>query len=292
MFTFETGQVVNPRYIINFPTKRHWRGKSRIEDIESGLRALSEETRRLGLQSIAVPPLGCGLGGLNWKVVRELILDEFKTLDQVRLFLYAPAGAPDAKSMPVRTKKPDLTPARAMLLRLMELYLIPAYRLTLLEVQKLAYFLQESGEDLRLRYEAGRYGPYAANLNKVLEALEGHYIRGYGDSQETDADLELLPNSSGEVEKYLREQGVHSPHMTRVGDLIEGFETPYGLELLSSIHWVAMHSQAEVGSAEDATRAIHAWSRRKAKMFRPQHIRVAWQRLEAKGWLVKSEGAA
>src|SRR5215208_2123004 len=60
MLVHETGQLTNPRYIINFPTKRHWRGRSRIEDIESGLDALVAEVRRLGIKSIAVPPLGCG----------------------------------------------------------------------------------------------------------------------------------------------------------------------------------------------------------------------------------------
>ena len=63
MFVFETGQLTNPRYIINFPTKRHWRGKSRMEDIDAGLEALVKEVRDRGIRSIAIPPLGSGLGG-------------------------------------------------------------------------------------------------------------------------------------------------------------------------------------------------------------------------------------
>lgn len=80
MFVFDNGRLVKPRYIVNFPTKRHWRDKSRIEDIQSGLRALIEDVRRLGIRSIAVPPLGCGLGGLNWRDVRPMIENSFSEL--------------------------------------------------------------------------------------------------------------------------------------------------------------------------------------------------------------------
>ena len=99
----------------------------------------------------------------------------------------------DAKAMPVHTKVPNMTLARALFIKLMEQYAGLAYRLTLLEVQKLAYFLQEAGEPLKLKYEAGPYGPYAENLNKVLQAIEGHFTRGYGDSPKPDRDIELLP---------------------------------------------------------------------------------------------------
>ena len=73
MFVFDTHGLTNPRFIINFPTKRHWRGKSRLEDIDSGLEALVEEIRARGIRSIAIPPLGSGLGGLNWLDVRPRI---------------------------------------------------------------------------------------------------------------------------------------------------------------------------------------------------------------------------
>ena len=66
MFVYATGQLAYPRYIINFPTKRHWRGKSRMEDIDAGLAALAEAIRSHNIQSIAIPPLGSGLGGLDW----------------------------------------------------------------------------------------------------------------------------------------------------------------------------------------------------------------------------------
>ena len=103
MLVYDNGRLLNPRYIINFPTKRHWRGKSRLADIKSGLKALVKDVQRLELHSIAVPPLGCGLGGLDWREVRPLIEEAFRELPGVRVLLFEPAGTPDAKSMPVGT---------------------------------------------------------------------------------------------------------------------------------------------------------------------------------------------
>lgn len=285
MFIFETGMMVNPRYIINFPTKQHWRGKSRIEDIESGLEALVREIRQLGIRSIAVPPLGCGNGGLEWSVVRPMIETALAAVPDVRVLLFSPSGAPDAKAMPVRTERPNMTPARALFVKLMEHYVGMAYRLTLLEIQKLAYFLQEAGEPLKLNYEAGHYGPYAMNLNKVLERIEGHFIRGYGDSQKPDVEIELLPGAVEEADEFLADREASVKRLDHVAELISGFETPYGMELLSSVHWVARHSPNVARNGCDAVRLIHDWNERKRRMFRAEHIGIAWQRLEQAGWL-------
>jgi O-acetyl-ADP-ribose deacetylase (regulator of RNase III) len=290
MFVFSTGSMVNPKYIINFPTKRRWREKSRIEDIESGLEALVDEVRRLKLSSVAVPPLGCGLGGLDWAVVRPLIERAFAALPNMRVMLFEPVGAPEAKTMPVRTKRPKLTLARALFIRLMQQYTAMAYRLTLLEIQKLAYFLQESGQPLRLNYVGHLYGPYAHNLNKVLETLEGHFIRGYGDSQKPDVEIELLPGAADEAERFLARNTDAAPRLQRVADLIEGFETPYGMELLSSVHWVACHGKSPVSDAEQAIQALHRWNERKRLMFKPEHVRVAWNRLQEQGWVSAGNG--
>ena len=285
MFTVATGQMVNPQYIINFPTKRHWRGASRIEDIRAGLKALVQEVKRLGIQSIAVPPLGCGNGWLNWWEVRPSIEQALQAVPDVRVLLFEPRGAPDAKAMPVRTQRPKMTPGRALVIKLMQGYAALGYSRTLLEIQKLAYFLQEAGEPLRLRYEAGLYGPYAANLNKVLERIEGHFIRGYGDSQTPETEIELLPHTIEEAEAFLAGRQDSSARLQRVADLIDGFETPYGMELLSTVHWVARHQKPSVTNADEAVAAVHAWSDRKRQMFKSDHIRVAWQRLQKQGWL-------
>jgi O-acetyl-ADP-ribose deacetylase (regulator of RNase III) len=285
MLVFETRAVVGPKYIINFPTKQHWRGKSRIEDIETGLAALVAEVEGRGIRSIAVPPLGCGLGGLRWEDVRPRILRAFERVPQVTVQLFAPLGAPEAKKMPVRTAQPQMTAARALVIELMHRYLRLAYRLTLLEIQKLAYFLQEAGEPLKLKYEAGRYGPYATNLNKVLERIEGHFTRGFGDSPDPDRDLELLPGALEMAAAWLRRQPESYDRLERVSELIEGFETPYGMELLSSVHWVAVHAKPPAVDQEMACDAVYAWNERKRQMFHADDITVAWTRLVDAGWL-------
>ncbi|MBN2002052.1 MAG: macro domain-containing protein [Anaerolineae bacterium] len=285
MFIYDLGTMLHVRYIINFPTKRHWKGKSRYEDIQAGLDALIVDVQRLGIHSIAVPPLGCGLGGLDWRKVRPMIESAFATLPEVRVLLFEPLGAPEPEAMPVRTARPQLTVARALFLKLMDLYAAMEYRLTLLEIQKLAYLLQEAGQPLRLRYAAGYYGPYAPNLNKVLETLEGHFIRGYGDSQKPDVEITLLESAVQEADAFLADKPTEQERLKRVGDLITGFETPYGMELLASVHWVAVHGQAPVQDVDKAIEAIHRWSDRKRQMFKPKHIRITWEHLCEQNWL-------
>ncbi|MBI2856759.1 MAG: macro domain-containing protein [Chloroflexi bacterium] len=285
MFVYETGSLVNPKFIINFPTKRHWRGNSRLEDIQSGLRALIQEVRDRHIVSIAIPPLGCGNGGLEWRVVRPMIETAFAETPHVHVQLYEPVGAPTAQSMPIGTARPRITTPRALIIRLMRQYGEMSYRLTLLEIQKLAYFLQESGEQLQLRYQQGLYGPYAHNLNKVLETLEGHYTRGYGDSQRPDVEIELLPEAEDRANAVLASDPASLSRLAKVASLIEGFETPYGMELLASVHWVACHGVPPARTSEDAIVRIHSWNDRKRYMFKPEHIRVAWRQLAEQGWL-------
>lgn len=92
MFTHDLNRRQNPRYIINFPTKRHWKGKSLTADIESGLDALVEEVHSRKIKTVAVPALGCGLGGLDWNQVRPMIEKAFGRLPTVHVLLYEPKG--------------------------------------------------------------------------------------------------------------------------------------------------------------------------------------------------------
>lgn len=290
MHIFATGSMFNPRYIVNFPTKRHWRGKSSYEDIQSGLVALTAELRRIGVRSVAVPPLGCGLGGLSWGPVRTMIEQAFADLPEVEVLLFAPTGAPEAADMPVGTKRPKLTVARALFIAVMAEYARLDYRLTLLEVQKLAYFLQESGERLRLNYEEGHYGPYAKNLNKVLEMLEGHYTRGYGDTQKPDVEIALLPGATDEAAEFLQEHEESRRRLEHVAETIEGFETPYGMELLSSLHWVAAHREPSATTADEAITLVQGWNERKRNLFQEKHMRLAWERLTEAGMVGTAKG--
>jgi O-acetyl-ADP-ribose deacetylase (regulator of RNase III) len=286
MFITATDRLVNPRIIINFPTKRHWKGKSRLQDIRSGLGALIADIKRLEIRSIAVPPLGCGNGGLDWAQVKPLIVTAFAELPEIQVLLFEPQAAPDAEAMPVATRKPDMTRARALLIRLMEVYREQGYKLTRLEIQKLAYFLQEGGEPMRLRYVKHQYGPYADNLNHVLQHIEGHYIRGYGDrSSSNRAAIYPTPEGVEAARAFLVSSADVTERLDRVSRLIEGFETPYGLELLATVHWVAKSSPQAATGISVAIQKVQDWSSRKRERFRPDHIQNAWRRLKDEQWL-------
>ena len=153
MFIVPTDRLDNPRYIVNFPTKRHWKGDSRVEDIESGLADLVRFIQAEKIQSIAVPPLGCGNGGLDWSDVRPRIVKAFESLPDVRVLLYEPAGAPEPDKITVATARPEMNSNRAALITLMRNYGEVGYRLTMLEIQKLTYFLQLAGQPLRLQFQ-------------------------------------------------------------------------------------------------------------------------------------------
>jgi len=289
MFTFDLGRLFKPRYIINFPTKKHWRQKSKIEYIEKGLKALVEEIKKLGIRSIAIPPLGCGLGGLDWFEVYKRIESVFAEIPDVEVLVYEPQGSPIAKRMEIDALVPRMTPGRAALLGLMKRYLEPRleFVITLLEIHKLMYFLQEAGEPLRLKYVKGPYGPYAENLRHVLKKIEGHFIVGFRDgSEEPYKEIEYKQKALEKAEYFLKQKPNTLARLKRVEKLIEGFETPYGLELLASVHWLAVHEKI-VTSAEEAIKGMANWNERKRKMFKPEHIEIAWNRLCAQGWLTQ-----
>lgn len=286
MFVYEVGQLTTPRYIINFPTKRHWRGKSRIEDIESGLKALVSEIRQRGIRSIAIPPLGSGLGGLDWNDVRPRIEAAMRELPDVRVRIFEPKGAPASDVMHHSREVPTMTAGRAALVELMGRYIrgLLDPTITLLEVHKLMYFMQEAGEPLRLKYVKAPYGPYAENLRHVLRAIEGHLVAGYADGGDApDKPLTLVPGAVDDANEFLEANALTRERFDRVGRLVEGFETPFGLELLATVHWVARHESPARTSAEVIERT-YAWNDRK-RQFTPRQIGIALNVLTKQGWL-------
>ncbi|MDB2687025.1 macro domain-containing protein [Mariniblastus sp.] len=280
--------IDGPKYVVNFPTKQHWRSDSKIEFIQAGLQSLRREIEDRKIKSIAIPPLGCGLGGLNWNDVRHEIRAALSTVSDVQIIIYEPAGKPAAKEMKSKTPKPKMTPGRAALLELMRRYLVPLMddAVTLLELHKLMYFMQEAGENLRLDFVKGRYGPYATNLRHVLNTIEGHFVTGFGDaSEEPGKVLEASNEATEKAKKYLKSKTDTLGRFERVDSLIDGFETAYGMELLASVHWVVKHEDNAAKSPDAAVKLIHNWNDRKRDSFGSHHVQVAWDRLASEGWL-------
>ena len=271
MFVFDSHTLGPRRYIINFPTKQHWRAKSKIADIERGN------------------------GGLDWSEVRPMIYEAFGQLPDVEVVLFPPIGAPQPAAMPVATAAPNMTKGRAALVALINGYVEQAKSerfeasegASLLEIQKLMYLLQVSGQPMRLSYTKGRYGPYAENLNFQLQRMEGHLVRGYGDRSQRVLDfhpIKLIPGAAEAAEQWINEHddGSLKVAISRVLTLIDGFASPYGLELLCTTHWAA-HSREDKEKFPNTVEAVQAWSRRKAETFTTHHIEVACKQLEASG---------
>lgn len=289
MHVWPTGQMTGPRYVINFPTKGHWRSRSRLTDITSGLDDLVRVIQAFGITSIAVPPLGCGNGGLDWADVEPRIRAALEPLRDVDVLLYAPVGTPEAAIMPTSERTPSMTPGRAALVALLGGYSELALTSpSLIESQKLMYFLQEAGEPLRLNYTKHIYGPYADNLRHVLKLVEGHYLSGYGDGSAavTEAEpLRLLPGAGEAAEAVLDAHPETRQRIARVLQLADGFETSYGLELLASVHWISREDSAAALDPDRVVRDVQSWTTRKGRMFTREHIHRAWQALRDRGWL-------
>jgi O-acetyl-ADP-ribose deacetylase (regulator of RNase III) len=284
MLVHDTGQL-HPRWIVNFPTKRHWRGRSRLEDIRSGMDALVHEIRARDIRSIAVPPLGSGLGGLDWPVVRRVIEDALSAVPDVEVLLYEPSADAAQVRAPQRQDSLRMTAGRAALVGLVQRYLrgMMEPSISLLEVHKLMYFLQAAGEPLRLRYVKAFYGPYAENLRHVLSEVEGHLTSGYSGEGDTPTEqLELLPGAVDKAEAFLIDHRPTRERFDRVASLVDGFETPYGLELLATAHWVATKERA--ATSDDIADAIYAWGAGKNQFSRAQ-IALAVERLTDGAWV-------
>ncbi len=282
MFITHTQQILNPQHIINFPTKKDWRKPSQYAFVAKGLEDLVLQIQRLNIQSIAIPPLGCGNGGLEWTKVKLMIEDAMEQLAHVKVYLYEPSEVIPAKKEEDTNLK--LTESSAMLLALLLQYQELGYSLTLLEVQKLAYFLQESGEDLGLRFKAHYYGTYADNLRKWLEHLEGTYLwaeKRIADSK-PDAEIELNLAKIEKIKNFVEQHcsEVQKNRLKSVAKSIRGYETPFGMELLSTVHWAKNKSQSqELSQIQDL---VYNWEKkpdRKQQLFSPKLIQKALEQL-------------
>lgn len=287
MFVFETRQLTNPRYIINFPTKRHWRGKSRLEDIDAGLRALQDVIREKGIHSVAIPPLGSGLGGLLWREVRQRIENALRDFEELRIVVFEPGGAPETDPHTKRRSSPKMTLGRAALVGLMDRYLrgLLDPSVTLLEVHKLMYFMKVSGEPAlrKLRIVKGPYGPYAENLTHVLRDIEGYLISGYRDGGDApNKELELLPGAVSDASTFLEHHPATRRRFDRVAELVAGFESSFGLELLATVHWVIADESSK--NLDQVTSRVYGWGERK-KRFSVRQIGLAVDVLAKKGWI-------
>ncbi|WP_028299543.1 type II toxin-antitoxin system antitoxin DNA ADP-ribosyl glycohydrolase DarG [Oceanospirillum beijerinckii] len=291
VFVTETGDMMGPRWIVNFPTKQHWRARSKMEWIDEGLVDLRHFILANKVRSIAIPPLGAGNGGLNWKDVKPRIEDVLGDIVDVEIIIYEPTTQYQNVSKKTGVKK--LTPARALVAELVRRYWILGMECSLLEIQKLAWFLQRTVErkglnnELKLRFEANYYGPYANNLDHLLNALDGSYLKS--DKRIPDCDpLDVIWFNDSEKDRittYLYSEGKeYLSALEEASELISGFESPFGLELLSSVDWLLVQEGCEpnlISIKEGLQRwpAEDKWAQRKLSLFNDKHLQFAIDKL-------------
>jgi O-acetyl-ADP-ribose deacetylase (regulator of RNase III) len=293
MFVTETGELMGPKWVVNFPTKRHWRNPSKLEWIEEGLEDLRSFIVEHGVKSIAIPPLGAGNGRLEWSTVKREIEARLGDLEEVEIIVYEPT--PRYQNVEKKKGVEKLTPARSLIAELVRRYWILGMECSLLEIQKLAWFLERVIESeaienpLDLRFEANNYGPYADRLRHLLDALDGSYLKSekrINDSEPTDV-IWFEESKRERVQAFLRsESREYLPALEKTSAIIDGFESPYGMELLATVDWLVSREQCEptVEGVMEGVRhwpAGERWAQRKAKLFDRRSIGIALDRLKS-----------
>lgn len=284
MFIYQTGFLdsnIHSKYIINFPTKEHWRGNSKIEYIEKGLDDLYNVIQDLNIKTLAMPPLGCGNGGLNWTDVKKLIINKLSPIEDLILYLYEPQISVLKTTSLVGKSVPKLTKIRVAVCKAIERYRELDYCLSHLEVQKLMYFFELTGETRSLNFEHQKFGPYSDKLRHVLNSIDGYYIDGFKDS--LHAEIHIKSNMLERINEEFKNYPDLDARFKRLSDLISGFETPFSMELLATVHWVITQEGAK--TRDDVISKVHSWSERKAKMFTPEYIDIAINRLKNYKWI-------
>lgn len=295
MFVTENSTFEGPHWIINFPTKEHWRQPSRIEWIETGLKDLRDFIELKEIRSIALPPLGAGNGGLDWKEVKQEIIEKLSDLESVDVWVYEPTDK--YQNVAKRAGLEKLTPARALIAEMIRRYWVLGIECTYLEVQKLGWFLERAFADLKietdplnLQFQADRYGPYSDRLRHLLDGLDGTYL--HCNKRLSDAGPSDTIWFDEERRKFLDLylQQVESAPLRAALDYaaqrIDGFQSPLGMELLATVDWLI--DKEHIGSdTKSIRRALASWpagraaGERKLKLFDERLISMALEQLES-----------
>ena len=294
MYVTENKELFGPRWIINFPTKTHWRVKTKIEWIEEGLKDLVRTIVERNIHSIAIPPLGCGNGGLDWREVGPLIASALRDVEGLNAIVYEPTSR--YQNVARRRGVEKLTPARALVAEMVRRYCLLGIDCSILEVQKLGWFLERGvrrfgvADPLKFKFQADRYGPYSHNLTKLLDSLDGSYLRC--DKRLADAEpLDLIWFNEAKHDRlrvYLNssEGTGFSRVLEWASTTIDGFESPLGMELLSTIDWMIQRGQIEPTTSA-VMDGLKGWpggekaGQRKLKIFDRRLVSIALEKLDA-----------
>lgn len=290
MFVTQVHELEGPRWIVNFPTKQHWRAPSQLAWVVEGLQDLRRFLLQQHIQSVAIPPLGAGNGGLAWVEVRKQIERVLGDLD-IEILVFEPTE--HYQNVAKRTGVEKLTPARALIAELVRRYWVLGMECSLLEIQKLTWFLEREIEKrglkpLDLRFEAYHYGPYADRLRHLLEGLDGSYL--HSEKRISDAaPLEVIWFDDARkdfVQTYLKSEAkAYAPALESTAALIDGFESPFGMELLATVDWLLVR-EGVAPTIPAVREGLRQWrggsdsAARKVRLFNDRALGIALARLQ------------
>ena len=289
-----------PPWILNFPTKEHWRSVSRLSDIIHGLEYLERHYKEWGITSLAVPPLGCGQGGLDWRVVGRTLYRHLRRLE-IPVELYAPFGTPAAEleedflaaseSQPssvehktIRLSASAIALAEVLARVISEPHHWPVGRTTF---QKLAYFATEAGLPTGMKYERGNFGPFSAGVKPLITQLVNN---GVISERRLGAMFSVLPGPTFKDAKivHIRELENWESVIDRVADLIQRLRTTNQAEIASSVHLVARDLENRPGkppSEMEVLEDVMRWKQRRRPPLDILEVAMAVRSLGALGWV-------
>lgn len=279
MFITEPDGLIGPRWIVNFPTKNHWKNKTDLKWIVDGLADMLSFIQEHNVRSIAIPPLGCGNGGLQWSQVKPEIEKALGNLPDVNIIVYEPTSKYQNVSKHNGVEK--LTPARALITEMIRKYSILGMDCSLLEIQKLAWFLERSIESerlenpLELQFTANMYGPYANRLVHLLNSLDGSYLhcrKRLADAGPTDT-IQFDDSKKEYLQQYLdgQECAPYRKALQNACEMIDGFQSPLGLELLATVDWLLKKNEYPT-TIDGIRQGLRHWPESKSAAERKQRI--------------------
>ncbi|MCZ6448333.1 MAG: macro domain-containing protein [Alphaproteobacteria bacterium] len=290
------------KWVINFPTKDHWRSVSRLEDINQGFEYLKYHYKRWGITSVAVPPLGCGMGQLDWDVVGPTLYRHLSELE-IPVELYAPFGTPKSQLMsdflgrhtlnlsacsgidPNSKITPGMVALVGVLSRIhRERFHWPIGRVAF---QKMAYFARVSGIPIDLEFKRASYGPFAPNLKKVTgQLMNNNLVREYRYGRM----FRIVPGptyaDARELSKPFLIEWRHE--VERVADLFLRLRSTRDIELAATVHFAATELICEQPSDADENAVlmqVKEWKAKRSTSFSDIEISKAIRNLNLLGWI-------
>lgn len=299
-------------WVLNFPTKDHWRAVSRLSDIEQGLAFLEQHYRDWGITSLAVPPLGCGHGQLEWRVVGPTLYRHLRRLD-IPVTLFAPHGvATDemtsdflgaAASSSAAALAPRVPAAAIALVAVLERISREPYHWPIGRIffQKLAYFATEAGIPTGLSFTRGSFGPFASGLKPLTSRLVNNGLV-VEESVGRMIAVRPGPTHAEAIHRYRAELSPWEAAIDRVADLCVRMNATQA-EVAATVHFVAKelsHEGAEPPTEVAILAEAMRWKQRRDPPLSEADMAGAIRSLNVLGWmratpspsLPVSEGAA